>query len=51
MRNKEHFFVKANDDGTVTLRLADNRVAVSVIEWKIDRRGFGKNCRQYGQQM
>lgn len=48
MRNQEKFFLWPNQDGTVSLKLSDNRVSVSVVEWNIKRQGFGQNCRKWG---
>jgi hypothetical protein len=47
-RNHERFFLWANGDGTVSLKLADNRVSVSVVEWQIPRQGIDSNCHYYG---
>jgi len=47
-RNHERFFLWANGDGTVSLKLADNRVSVSVVEWQIPRQGMDGNCHYYG---
>jgi hypothetical protein len=47
-RNHERFFLWANGDGTVSLKLADNRVSVSVVEWQIPRQGMDSNCHYYG---
>jgi hypothetical protein len=38
----------ASGDGTVSLKLADNRVSVSVVEWQIPRQGMDSNCHYYG---
>jgi hypothetical protein len=46
--NRERFFLWANGDGTVTLKLADNRVSVSVVEWEIPRQGLDVNCHYFG---
>lgn len=47
-RNHERFFLWANGDGTMSLKLADNRVSVSVVEWQIPRQGMDANCHYYG---
>lgn len=47
-QNHERFFLWANGDGTVSLKLADNRVSVSVVEWQIPRQGLDVNCHYYG---
>jgi HupE/UreJ protein len=47
-RNRERFFLWVNGDGTVSLKLADNRVSVSVAEWQIPRQGQDVNCHYYG---
>jgi hypothetical protein len=47
-RNHERFFLWANGDGSVSLKLADNRVSVSVVEWQIPRQGMDVNCHYYG---
>lgn len=47
-RNHERFFLWANGDGTVSLKLADNRVSVSVVEWQIPQQGMALDCHYYG---
>lgn len=47
-RNHERFFLWASGDGTVSSKLADNRVSVSVVEWQIPRQGMDSNCHYYG---
>jgi len=46
--NGERFFLWVNGDGTVTLKLPNNRVSVSVAEWELDRQGLDVNCHYYG---
>jgi hypothetical protein len=47
-QNRERFFLWVNGDGSVTLKLADNRVSVSVVEWQIPRQGLDVNCHYFG---
>jgi hypothetical protein len=46
--NRERFFLWVNGDGTVSLKLPNNRVSVSVAEWEARRQGMDVNCHYYG---
>lgn len=46
--NQERFFLWANADGTVTLKLPNNRVSVSIVPWALTRSGLGSECHYYG---